>query len=260
MSTSPTTMWGTRTALRPYMSKARPIRLMKAPSKNPFTFRPPSHRRRAVRSALSPIVSTAAWLENHCCESEQGYRPTRVMLLISRDPARPPVMGLAVSGFFVLTVGAPGLEGLTALVGGDPVAGSRIRSRCSRSGWLSPRSAYRVGPLSKGNSASSVVTILAQSALTEQTVKGALGALQTVLGYGGTIAFAISQLQVAYLGGPERPCLFERRPQTEWGSTVRRASPAIKTRSLLRKKATWPGVWPGVGMHSQSGRPVTPGC
>jgi uncharacterized membrane protein YjjB (DUF3815 family) len=44
-------------------------------------------------------------------------------LLISRDPARPPAMVLTLSGFFVLTVGALGLEGFTALVSGDDVAG-----------------------------------------------------------------------------------------------------------------------------------------
>ncbi len=46
-----------------------------------------------------------------------------VALVVGRDPARPPVMVLALSGFFVLTVGALGLEGFTALVSGDPVAG-----------------------------------------------------------------------------------------------------------------------------------------
>ena len=39
---------------------------------------------------------------------------------------------------------------------------------------------------------------------------------------------------------------------------VRTASPVISTRSLLRKNATWPGVWPGVGTACQSGRPGTP--
>lgn len=43
--------------------------------------------------------------------------------LISRNPSRPPSMVLALCGFFVLTVGALGLEGVTALVSGDPVAG-----------------------------------------------------------------------------------------------------------------------------------------
>ncbi len=43
--------------------------------------------------------------------------------LIARDPTRPPVMVLALSAFFVLTVGALGLEGFTALVSGDAVAG-----------------------------------------------------------------------------------------------------------------------------------------
>jgi uncharacterized membrane protein YjjP (DUF1212 family) len=42
---------------------------------------------------------------------------------VSRDPARPPVVVLALCGFFVLTVRALGLEGFTALVSGEPVAG-----------------------------------------------------------------------------------------------------------------------------------------
>jgi uncharacterized membrane protein YjjB (DUF3815 family) len=46
-----------------------------------------------------------------------------VALMISSNPARPPVMVLALSGFFVLTVGALGLEGFTALVSGDDAAG-----------------------------------------------------------------------------------------------------------------------------------------
>jgi uncharacterized membrane protein YjjP (DUF1212 family) len=46
-----------------------------------------------------------------------------VAIWISGDAARPPAMVLALSGFFVLTVGALGLEGFTALVSGDPVAG-----------------------------------------------------------------------------------------------------------------------------------------
>jgi uncharacterized membrane protein YjjB (DUF3815 family) len=46
-----------------------------------------------------------------------------VAVLISRNPARPPVVVLALSGFFVLTVGALGLEGFTALISGDPVEG-----------------------------------------------------------------------------------------------------------------------------------------
>lgn len=44
-------------------------------------------------------------------------------LWISRDPAGPPSIVLALCGVFVLTVGALGLEGFTALVSGDPVAG-----------------------------------------------------------------------------------------------------------------------------------------
>jgi uncharacterized membrane protein YjjP (DUF1212 family) len=43
---------------------------------------------------------------------------------VSRDPARPPVVVLALCGFFVLTVGALGLEGFTALASGQPVVGS----------------------------------------------------------------------------------------------------------------------------------------
>ena len=46
-----------------------------------------------------------------------------VAVLISRNPARPPVVVLALSGFFVLTVGALGLEGFTALISGNPVEG-----------------------------------------------------------------------------------------------------------------------------------------
>ncbi len=44
-------------------------------------------------------------------------------LQLSRDPLRPPPMVLALSGFFVLTVGALGLEGFSALVSGNAVAG-----------------------------------------------------------------------------------------------------------------------------------------
>ena len=39
---------------------------------------------------------------------------------------------------------------------------------------------------------------------------------------------------------------------------VSTASPVIKTRSRGLKKQTCPGLWPGVGMHSQSGSPGTP--
>jgi uncharacterized membrane protein YjjB (DUF3815 family) len=42
---------------------------------------------------------------------------------IARDPKRPPLMVLALSAFFVLTVGALGLEGFAALVSGDEVEG-----------------------------------------------------------------------------------------------------------------------------------------
>jgi uncharacterized membrane protein YjjB (DUF3815 family) len=44
-------------------------------------------------------------------------------VLISRDPERPPVVVLGLCGFFVLTVGALGLEGFTALLSDQPVAG-----------------------------------------------------------------------------------------------------------------------------------------
>lgn len=43
--------------------------------------------------------------------------------VIGSDPKRPPLMVLSLSGFFVLTAGAMGLEGFTALVGGDEVEG-----------------------------------------------------------------------------------------------------------------------------------------
>lgn len=43
--------------------------------------------------------------------------------VIGSDPKRPPLMVLSLSGFFVLTVGAMGLEGFTALVSGDEVEG-----------------------------------------------------------------------------------------------------------------------------------------
>jgi uncharacterized membrane protein YjjP (DUF1212 family) len=46
-----------------------------------------------------------------------------VAAAVARDPNRPPLMVVALSGFFVLTVGALGLEGFTALVSGDAVAG-----------------------------------------------------------------------------------------------------------------------------------------
>jgi uncharacterized membrane protein YjjB (DUF3815 family) len=42
---------------------------------------------------------------------------------IARNPKRPPLMVLALSAFFVFTVGALGLEGFTALVSGDEVEG-----------------------------------------------------------------------------------------------------------------------------------------
>ena len=52
--------------------------------------------------------------------------------------------------------------------------------------------------------------------------------------------------------------LLDSMEQIPQGTEVGDASPVIKTRSLGLKKATWPGVWPGVGMHSQSGSPGTP--
>ena len=42
---------------------------------------------------------------------------------LSRRPDRPPRVVLVLGGFFVLTVGALGLRGVTTLVGGDPVQG-----------------------------------------------------------------------------------------------------------------------------------------
>jgi len=56
-----------------------------------------------------------------------------------------------------------------------------------------------------------------------------------------TDSFAIFQFQVEYQGGPEtrfrfRLKLHNKNPQIEFNSTVTTASPAIKTRSLLRKK------------------------
>ena len=59
-------------------------------------------------------------------------------------------------------------------------------------------------------------------------------------------------------GGPATRCLPVSRSGTELRFTVRTASPVIRTRSSLRKNATWPGVWPGVGTARQAGRPGTP--
>lgn len=46
-----------------------------------------------------------------------------VAAIVCRPTDRPPLMVVSLSGFFVLTVGAVGLEGFTALVSGDAVAG-----------------------------------------------------------------------------------------------------------------------------------------
>ncbi len=58
-----------------------------------------------------------------------------------------------------------------------------------------------------------------------------------------TDSFAASHPQVEYHGGPEILCFFSRRlhdrnPQSEFKSTVRRASPVIRARSRFRKNAT----------------------
>ncbi len=62
-----------------------------------------------------------------------------------------------------------------------------------------------------------------------------------------TDSFAARQFQVKYHGGSETLCLLSPRPhdmhpRKEFKSTVTMASPVIKTRSPVRKKATWPGV------------------
>ncbi len=67
-----------------------------------------------------------------------------------------------------------------------------------------------------------------------------------------TDSFAAGQFQVEIRGGPEIRCLFRSRSHKELKLRVRTASPAISTRSLGLKKAMCPGVWPGVGMGSQS--------
>lgn len=43
--------------------------------------------------------------------------------LVSRDPARPPLIVLALCAFFVLTVGSLGLRGLTTWIGGNTIEG-----------------------------------------------------------------------------------------------------------------------------------------
>jgi uncharacterized membrane protein YjjB (DUF3815 family) len=42
---------------------------------------------------------------------------------VSRSGRRPPRLVVVLGGFFVLTVGALGLRGATALVGGNPITG-----------------------------------------------------------------------------------------------------------------------------------------
>ena len=69
---------------------------------------------------------------------------------------------------------------------------------------------------------------------------------------------AARQFQVAKRGGPPRVCLCDRASPGELRLTVRTALPAMRVRSASRNSARWPGVWPGVGMTCQSGRPGTP--
>jgi hypothetical protein len=73
-----------------------------------------------------------------------------------------------------------------------------------------------------------------------------------------TDCFAAGQFQVEIHGGPETRCLNRSRSHKELKLRVSTASPVIKTRSPGLKKRHVPGVWPGVGMHSQSGSPGTP--
>ena len=69
---------------------------------------------------------------------------------------------------------------------------------------------------------------------------------------------AARRLQVVHHGGPERPGRPRNRPDQELSLKATKASPVIRTRSRGRKYEMWPGVWPGVGMHSQPGKPGTP--
>jgi quercetin dioxygenase-like cupin family protein len=74
-----------------------------------------------------------------------------------------------------------------------------------------------------------------------------------------TDSFVIRLFHVEYHGDPETFCLFlrklhNRNPQNELRSTVTTASPVINTRSLVRKKATWPGECPGVGVKFKPGQ------
>ena len=82
-----------------------------------------------------------------------------------------------------------------------------------------------------------------------------------------TDAAASRQSQVNTVGGPESRGLRRARSQSQPAppppsrldqASVRTASPAIRVLSPGRKKAAWPGVWPGVGTTVQSGRPGTP--
>ena len=73
-----------------------------------------------------------------------------------------------------------------------------------------------------------------------------------------TDSVAARQFQVAKRGGPPRVCRCDRASPGELRLTVRTASPAMRARSASRNSARWPGVWPGVGMTCQSGRPGTP--
>ena len=63
---------------------------------------------------------------------------------------------------------------------------------------------------------------------------------------------------MAKRGGPPRVCRCDRASPGELRLTVRTASPAMRTRSASPNSVRWPGVWPGVGMTCQSGRPGTP--
>jgi hypothetical protein len=57
-----------------------------------------------------------------------------------------------------------------------------------------------------------------------------------------TDCFAAGQFQVEIYGGPDTRCLPAKKSPAEFRFTVKTASPVISTRSLLRKKATCPGV------------------
>jgi hypothetical protein len=53
---------------------------------------------------------------------------------------------------------------------------------------------------------------------------------------------AARQFQLVYHGGPERPDLWRRRPDTVLSFIVTTASPVIRTWSLVRKNEECPGV------------------